>query len=284
MRGVFWRRALDWGVRYIPWWLHPPLSDIIASIFYVCASGSRRAIHRNLALVLPASSPLLNRIRAWMVFRNYARSLIDSALYRIHGVRFDFVLTGEEHLRALAAAPGAIILTAHMGNYDLGAALFATKYAREFHMVRAPEPDAESERHMQQALTQKGEVKIDYNTAMISFDLLRALRAGEIVSIQGDRVIPGVAVRATSLFGQPVELPEGPFSLGYVADVPIYFLFITRLGRRRYGVTTFAPLRLRAEGRNREQALQLAMDEWARTLGDFTRAHWSQWFAFSALR
>lgn len=273
-------------MRHIPWWLHPPLSDIIASIFYVCALGPRRAITRNLALILPSSSPLLNRIRAWMVFRNYARSIIDGALYRIHGVRFDFVLTGEEHLRALAAAPGAIILTAHMGNYDLGAALFATKFSREFHMVRAPEPDADSERHMQEALTQKGEVKVDYSNAekMISFDLLRALRAGEIVSIQGDRVIPGVAVRATSLCGQRVELPEGPFSLGFVADVPIYFLFITRLGRRRYGVTTFAPLHLRAEGKNRRQAMQEAMDAWGTTLGEFARAHWSQWFAFSALR
>ena len=77
--------------------------------------------------------------------------------------------------------------------YDLGAALFAEKFRRQIRMVRAPEPDAGAAQHVDLALAQSsaGGVKVEYSSAgtALSFDLLAALRKGEIISIQGDRVV-----------------------------------------------------------------------------------------------
>ena len=108
---------------------------------------------------------------------------------------------------------------------------------REIRLVRAPEPDQHSAEHLSASLKKSGEgaVRIDYNTAgaLLSFDLLKALRAGEIVSIQGDRVEREVGQVTTRLFGHEVQLPNGPFVLALVAQIPIYPLFIARFGCRR---------------------------------------------------
>ena len=62
-------------------------------------------------------------------------------MYKINREEFAYEIIGAKWLEQLGAAPNAIVLTAHMGNYDLGAALFAQKFNREIRMVRAPEPD-----------------------------------------------------------------------------------------------------------------------------------------------
>src|SRR5438045_7610648 len=154
----------------------------------------------NLAVVLPGSSRTINYLRAFRTLSNFAWTISEAAIRRILHEEFSYEIIGAEWLEEVGAAPGAIVLTAHMGSYDLGAALFAEKFHREIRIVRAPEPHPETAEHLNASLERAGEsgVKVNYNTAgaLLSFDLLRALRAGEIVSIQGDGVDAGDAQRA----------------------------------------------------------------------------------------
>src|SRR5256885_6784299 len=144
--------------------------------------------------------------------------------------RFRYELEGGRFLDRLGAAKGAIVLTAHMGNYDLGAALFAEKFHRQIRMVRAPEPDALAAQHVDLALQQAsaGAVKVGYSDdgTSLAFDLLNALRAREIISIQGDRVVGEVSRAPVKIFDREVALPNGPFVLSLVSETPIYPLFI----------------------------------------------------------
>jgi Predicted acyltransferase len=104
--------------------------------------------------------------------------------------------------------------------------LFAEKFNREIRIVRAPEPHRETAEHLSASLEKAGEsgVRVDYNTAgaLLSFDLLKALREGEIVSIQGDRVEGDVAQINAQIFNAQAKIPNGPFVLALVAEVPIY--------------------------------------------------------------
>jgi len=193
---------------------------------------------------------------------------------------------GAEWLEELAAAPGAIVLTAHMGSYDLGAAVFAEKFHREIRMVRAPEPLRETAEHLSAALekTAEGAVKVDYNTAgaLLSFDLLKALRDGEIVSIQGDRVEGDVGQVTAQLFGAEAKIPNGPFVLALVAQTTIYPLFIARAGCRRYRIIVREPIRLRATG-DREADIASGVTQWCTVLEETVATHWPQWFAFTPI-
>jgi lauroyl/myristoyl acyltransferase len=285
VHGVFWRRSVDWIVLNVPVFFHPFLIWVSTFCFFFYAAPARKIVMRHLAVVLPGSSRLANYLRTFRVFYNFGWSLTDSAVHRLLKSPFNYELEGENVLAQLAAAKGAIVLTAHMGNYDLGAALFAAKFRRQIRMVRAPEPDALSAQHVDLSLQQSGAggVKVDYSDdgTAIAFDLLNALRNGEIISIQGDRVVGDVARSAVSLFGEEVFLPTGPFVLSLVAETPIYPLFIVRAGYRKYKIIAREPISCSKNAKSREEEISAAMQHWSGVLEEDIRAHWPQWFAFT---
>ena len=128
-------------------------------------------------------------------------------------------------------------------------------------------------------------MKVDYNTAgaLLSFDLLKALRDGEIVSIQGDRVEGDVAQITARLFDTEVRLPNGPFVLSLVAGAPIYPLFITRSGWRSYQVIVQEPIQLSRESGNREEEIGRGVAQWCGLLEEVLAQRWDQWFAFTPI-
>jgi lauroyl/myristoyl acyltransferase len=193
----------------------------------------------------------------------------------------DWEFSGVEHFEALQSrAGGAIILTAHMGSYDLGARLFAEYSTRRIVMVRAPEADPET-REFEESQVNDG-VQISFNTdrADTALDLLGALQSGEVIAIQGDRVTEGIASIETTLFGKQARVPAGPFALAMASRAPIYPLFIIRLGRRRYRLLTCAPIEVVRTSRNRDDDLRRGVEQWSRTLEQTIGEAWHQWFAF----
>ncbi len=283
VRGVFWRQYLDWAVSNLPFYVLPFLIWFWTTFFFFFAAPARRAVLSNLAVILPGSSRARNWLRAWRTLYQFAWTITEGSIYKQYKSSFDYEIDGAEYLEQLAAAPGAIVLTAHMGNYDLGAALFAEKFQREIRMVRAPEPDAQTAQHLNRSLNEAGAgaVRVDYRQegGLLSFDLLQALRGKEIVSIQGDRVVDGVASAPARLFDRDVALPSGPFILAQVAQVPIYPLFIVRLGYQRYQIVVRAPIVCQRTERSRDADLAVALGQWSAVLEEVIRQYWAQWFA-----
>jgi phosphatidylinositol dimannoside acyltransferase len=287
VRGIFWRKFIDWGVRVLPAFLHRPLIWIAAVIFFFIASPARKALLRNLRAVIPGSLRIVNYFRVIRVFANFGWSLTDAAAYRLKKGQFRYELEGGRFLDQLGGARSAIVLTAHMGNYDLGAALFAERFDRQIRMVRAPEPDALAAQHVDLALQQAsaGAVKVGYSDdgTSLAFDLLNALRAGEIISIQGDRVVGEVARAPVKIFDREVALPNGPFVLSLVSETHIYPLFIVRTGYRKYKIVAREPIASFRDNGSRDQVIAEAMQNWARVLEGILIEYWPQWFAFARL-
>jgi lauroyl/myristoyl acyltransferase len=287
VRGVFWREYLDWAVVNLPFYFYPVPLLFFTIFFFFFAAPARRAVVANLAVVLPGSSSAMNYLRAFRTLYHFAWTISEAAIYKINKEEFSYEIIGTEWLDQLGAAPGAIVLTAHMGNYDLGAALFAEKFQREIRIVRAREADPETARHLSASLERAGEgaVKVDYNTAgaLLSFDLLKALRDGEIVSIQGDRVEGDVAQITTRLFGKDVRLPNGPFVLSLVAQVPIYPLFIARAGYRSYQIIAREPIQIPRGSGTREEDIGRSVARWCAVLEEIIAHRWEQWFAFTPI-
>jgi len=287
VHGIFWRRFVDWGVWNLPTALHRPLIWTAACLFLFIAAPARKALLRNLRLVRPGSWRIMNYFRVIRVFANFGWSLTDSATYRLKKGRFRYEIDGGRFLDKLGSAKGAIVLTAHMGNYDLGAALFAERFDRQIRMVRAPEPDALATQHVDLALRESssGGVKVGYSDdgTALAFDLLGALRAGEIISIQGDRVVGRVARVPVNFFGHEICLPNGPFILSLISETPIYPLFIVRAGYRKYKIVAREPILCQRTDRSRDAVIGTAMQQWAEILQRISRAYWPQWFAFVPL-
>ena len=287
VRGVFWRHYLDWAIINLPFYFYPVPLTFFTFFFFFFAAPARRAIVANLSIILPGSSRTMNHLRAFRTLYNFAWTISEAAIYKFNREEFAYQITGAPWLEQLAAAQGAIVLTAHMGNYDLGAALFAQKFNREIRMVRAPEPDRQTAEHLSSSLEQAGAgaVKVDYNTAgaLLSFDLLNAIRRGEIVSIQGDRAEGEVTQIDGKLLGTKVRLPNGPFVLALAAQVPIYPLFIARSGYRSYEIIVREPITVIRSGQAREDGIAEAIAKWCAVLEQLLAERWDQWFAFTPL-
>jgi len=287
VHGIFWRRFVDWGVRNLPTILHRPLIWIAAFLFFFVAAPARKSVLRNLSLIRPASWRLMNCLRVLRVFTNFGWSLTDAAAYRMSKARFKYELEGARFLDQLTAARGGVVLTAHMGNYDLGAALYAERFHRQIQMIRAPEPDALAARHLDLALQQSsaGAVKVGYSSdgTTLAFGLLNALRSGEIISIQGDRVVGEVARAPVKFFNREILLPNGPFVLSLASETPIYPLFIVRTGYRKYKIIARKPIVSFRNAASRDEVIADAMQNWARVLEEVVSCYWPQWFAFTPL-
>jgi lauroyl/myristoyl acyltransferase len=288
VESIFWRGAIDWSVNHIPAIFHRPLIWIAAFAFFFVAAPARKALLRNLRLIHPRSWRIANYFRVLRVFANFGWSLADAATYRLSKARFRYEVEGARFMEQLTASKGGgIVLTAHMGNYDLGAGLFAERFHRGIRMVRAPEPDTLAAQHVDLALRQStgGAVTVGYSDdgTSLAFDLLNALRTGEIISIQGDRVVGDVARAPVKFFGREVLLPNGPCVLSLVSETVVYPLFVVRAGYRKYRIIARGPIACARTGGTRDQIIADAMQRWAIVLEDIVKTYWPQWFAFAPM-
>ncbi len=286
-------RVMNWAVRFCPLYLEPIFIAVYTFLFWLVCPAPRRAIAANLAVVIPGSSRHANTLRSLRVFWNFANSCVDAARVAAEGDVIDWEIVGVDHFQELADLPadqGAIILTAHMGNYDVAAPVFARRFRRRVHAVRAPERVAHTQSMYDRDATRRGtasddELRIAYNTGdnFLGIDLMESLAGGDAVAIQGDRILFDVSPLHAELCGAPIRYPKGPFTLALAARAPIYPVFIIRTGRRRYQVRVepaFRCERHRDDGRDKFPALARAATGWTRALEPIVRRHWHQWYVF----
>lgn len=285
MRGVFWRQFLVWALFNIPHLIRPLLLFHWTGFFFLAWKRGRRAVLENLKVVQPRWSLPQRVTGAFAVFWNFAETFTDTMLFNIRRQAVDWEMIGYEHFEQLRQSPtGAIILTAHMGNYDLGSYLFAREIDRTIVIVRASEPDPESDRDSRIRRAgyehEIGRLRFVEPTPELALELVHALQEKSVVAIQGDRAVKGVSAQQVELFGQPAMLPNGPFALAMTTRVPIYPLFVVRMGHRSYRVIVGSPIECRRTSRGRDNDIAEAMTHWKeileRTITDYT----TQWFTF----
>jgi lauroyl/myristoyl acyltransferase len=220
------------------------------------------------------------------VFLNFALTYVDAMRCEAGTGSVDWVVYGIDSFERLAASKeGSLVLTAHMGNYDMAAALFASNFGRTIYAVRAPERVAEMQKIKEAELKEKEREQPLFRTLynqdgdMLGVKLARLLGEGNVVAVQGDRVVFEVSPMEVEVEpGLVMRLPRGPLFLARVSKVEVYPLFILRDGWRRYRVEVSAPLELppRRRGKGEDPGAKM----WASTILDVVRPNWDQWFVF----
>lgn len=222
------------------------------------------------------------------MFLNFALTYVDAMRCETGTGTVDWALEGVKHIDELSnRKDGCIILTAHMGNYDIAAPMFASRFHRTLYAVRAPERVPENQALREQEVREK-EAKNPYFRTLfnregnlLGVELARLLSEGNIVAVQGDRVIFEVSPMIVEVEpGLKMQLPKGPLYLARVTDAPCYPLFIVRDGWRRYRVIVSPPLVLPPRTRGGED---LGAKVWAEPIMDILRKHWSQWYVFEPM-
>jgi KDO2-lipid IV(A) lauroyltransferase len=141
--------------------------------------------------------------------------------------RIERVEGREKYTAARALGRGAIILTAHMGSFEAGiAALLGQE--RRIHVVFKRD-SGRFERIRRTLRHRLGVVEQPVDEGWEVWVRLRdALKANEVVAIQGDRVMPGQKGKRMPMCGGHVLLPTGPVKLATASGAPIIPVFSIR--------------------------------------------------------
>lgn len=286
--GDFWTQVQAAAVRQCPFFFEPILLAFYTVFFFLLCPGTRKPVIDNLSVLFPESSRLTNTLRSLRVFWSFSSSITDAAYCREGQSIIDWEVEGDEIFQQFASkGEGAVVLTAHMGNYDVAAPMFASKFGKKLTTVRAPERDQQRQDYMQKKFrdeaTDDYEVRYNSDDNFLGIDLTRAIMRGEYVAIQGDRVLFDVSplkVQVPGIPGFHINIPKGPFVLALTSRASILPLFAVRLGRRRYRVIIMPEFRCERTSRDHEKAVQEAAVKWVEILMPVIRKYWFQWYVF----
>lgn len=282
-------RLMSRGLLVAPWFLELPLVVMWTALCFLLAGTQRRAVAANLAALFPGWGRARARLGAFRVFMNFAWTYLDVKRCAAGLGSVDWTVEGVDAFGNLAESKeGCIILTAHMGNYDMAAPLFSGRFGRTVYALRAPEREPEMQAIREAELRKKEELHPGFRSlynrpgGMIGVDLARLLADGNVVAVQADRVVYDIAsMQVEAEDGLWLRLPKGPLALARATGAACYPLFITRDGWRRYRVTVHPEMALPPRIRGEEDAAAAKL--WAGTLLREIRKSWAQWFVFEPL-
>jgi lauroyl/myristoyl acyltransferase len=185
-------------------------------------------------------------------------------------MRYVEELSGTDRVAALTG--GLVVVSAHVGNWEMAGRLLASSARRATNIVATPDEIPELERWVRR--DGSGMRFVPRAHPGIGVELVAALRRGEVVALQGDRAIGTRGDIMLPFFGRPAPFPVGPFLLARAAGVPVVAA-VCLLGRgHRYHVRIGAPMAVERGG---EEAAARA---WVALLEDIVREHPTQWFNF----
>lgn len=158
------------------------LAVALARLAFHCRVPARRRLEENLARLLPATPPAERRRHARGAFESFARSFADFLRGRPDA---GVCIEGAGHLRrALASGRGVIVLSAHLGDWEGGAAAMAAQGC-PLHLAARPQSHARLEALFGSRRAAAGVRALPAGAILPSAS--RVLRRGEWVALMADR-------------------------------------------------------------------------------------------------
>lgn len=225
-------RALDKLLNALP---HPMAVRIGASIGSAVGRFSSKRMKKTTARVervLGVTHDEARRI-AGAAYRNFGRDAVEMLrMPRMADKMSELVeLNGEEHMQAaLARGRGAILLSAHIGNWEYGAVLLAKK-GYTVSAIMASQRD-ERITELAASLRNASGVKSVFKGFALR-EAVACLHRGEILAVLLDQDAREAGV-VSDFLGLPASTPIGPLKIAQKSGVPIV---PARCVRRADGIT-----------------------------------------------
>lgn len=254
------------------------LAEQLAERHWRRAASDRRAVQENLATILnqPVAehSPLVRE-----VFRNFARYLEEfiRAPRLLSSGRL--VVEGEEAVvDLLRAHGGCLVLSTHLGNWELGGMLIR-RMGFPLSAVFLPHEDPEVNRFFDAQRLRCGVGVVPLGVGATPACLER-LRAGQPVAIMSDREFGTNGIRV-QLFGRPAWLPRGPAVLSLRTGAPAIPTVLVRQAPWRFRFYTEPPIwPSEVSSSQPTERIQVLTQRYARALERAIGLDPTQWLMF----
>ncbi|MEO8274631.1 MAG: lysophospholipid acyltransferase family protein [Thermoanaerobaculia bacterium] len=279
--------VLAWIAPRAPrWFLFVNARWIIAVVFFF-HSRPKLAIARNLGRVLdaPPESAQVRRATDAML-RHLAYYWVD--LFRFPQLPRErlreLIVGGDERAldplrERLARGERVLLMTAHLGNWELGAVMLG-QAGLPLAIIYVPDEfeEAEQFRSFMRNLSSVSEIPLPPDDRFASLAVLRAFGEGRLVALQGDRDFRESGVEMT-FFGAKTAFPTGPFLLARMTGAILLPTFIAYAPDLRFEVEHGVPISVPRTA-DRDADVRQAMEQWVATLEAAVRRWPTQWYTF----
>lgn len=274
--GVFLALALPLKFSYF-------MADLIGGVYCRFSSNDREAVIANLRVVLGdtiTDKKLSKTARG--VFKNFAKYLVD--FFRFTRIDKEYIdryigLEGLERVdAALTRGKGAILLSAHIGNWELGAAALSLSGYPISAVVLTHQNKKINDFFTRQRM--RGKMRpIEIGATLRA--CYRTLKGNGLLALLGDRDFTKNGLRI-EFFGKIALIPKGPAVFAYREGAAILPTFMVREPDDTFRLFIDEPIY--ADPRKDEaSAIAGLMKQYLASIESCVRKYPSQWYIFRDL-
>lgn len=267
----------------IPIGLLRTLSPPFILLFILFNKKNFHAIELNISRIYKNGISRIKRmILAYKVFRNYSYYLIEFFYLSHKSSRFKKfhieILNSDYLTKAIERGKGIILLTIHMGNWEIGGLYFAS-LGIPFHVAYAPDEADILERKRSICRNERGIREIPLiRDNFSSLRVLRLLQDKGIIAMQADRLHFDKGI-SLPFFESQATFPKGPFQLAMASDATILPVFIIRRDGTDYRIILEEPLFM-SDSPMGENSLERSMLKILPIFENYIRRFPDQWYTF----
>lgn len=268
----------------VPRWLFPPFTFFWGGLFYLVLTDTRRAVRSNLRVVTGRSS--VERL-VFSTFRRFSHNWCDEMLLmRLRGGKLQAMIgrrsSSETLDKALVAGNGAILVSPHLGNWELGG-LGLADLGYTINILTFREPD-EQVNELREVVRQERGVRFIYvdrddASPLAIIEAVNALRRNEVLAILGDRDGSSHTI-LIDFFGRPTNIPVGAAYLALASGAPVIPVFVLMEEKGRYATIMEEPIIFCGSHGEHGNAIRSGMEKLLAVFERYIRAYPDQWYNF----
>ncbi len=255
------------------------IAIFFSNLHYIFAFGDRKIVKENLKTIFPQKSAQeIRRIRL-EVFRNFAKYLVDFFRFQKLDARYierNIRLENRHYLdEALSKGKGVIVLSAHLGNWELGGAVLGV-LGYPFYAIALPHKDKKVDNFFNYQRESKGVKVIPLGRAVSA--CLNALKENKMIALVADRSFTGKGV-IIDFFGRQSYFPKGPAVFSLKTGACIVPMFMLRNEDDSFTFKIERPLEVSLRDRENND-LTGVVKKYKVIIEDYIRRFPEQWFMF----
>jgi len=217
----------------------------------------------------------------WLTYVNHCRfsEVVVDRFATYAGQHFQVDVEGHDSFLRLAQRPeGFVMLSAHVGNYELAGYTLTSAAKRLNALVYNGEKPS--------VMDNRRRLFASHNIRMIPvrqdmshlFDINQALAAGEIVSTAADRTLGSPKTITKRFLAGEAAFPLGPFSMAAMRGADVLAVSVVKVSWRKYRAV-ITPLAYDKQAPRRQQIEQLS-DAYVAELERIVRQYPTQWYNY----
>ena len=259
------------------------IAEILALIRYYLSKPDREIISKNLTVVLKAKGEVVTKERlrylSRQVYKNFGKYLVEFFKFsKIDKQFIDRKVTIEniDKLdKLLSEGRGVICVSAHLGNWELGAAIVSS-LGYSLNAIALPHSTKLVSHFFDKSRTDRDIRVIPLGMAIRR--CFKALRKNEIVSFLGDKDFSGGGIKVRFM-DRETSMPKGPAVISLKMRAPIIFAFLVRQKNNNFRLFFENPI-YPIQSQDEEDAVRIITQRCVEVIERYIKDYPAQWLMF----